>query len=600
VVLLDGIEVQQERKRPGGKLYWARRFVRTERHGRPVVHVVTVVDRPAGKILGELAVPPNALSTEVCTHRRLDLRRTNVSALIVSQDAACDDQGVVLAVLRRYVRDQLETDLGAEEKLVDFEAWATALGAINELHVSLSAVGSQAVGGDRGRLGAIENLRLASGELMRRGFRRAFVAHLSCSSRPGKGSYSFLVHQLNLRELQEMDRSRLAGMAEVEDALETYEHTVTHRSDLRDLVDATLARRRGRTHARLVTPQRAPRLHGRPQQCVEAWWPDDTTSRVRMRVLRMKESSRVTALCAGVEERRRLATAEPFETPPDDTVEVANILVPAKITRERLALPLPISELYLVELIVDDVVLSYRCVEPVESDMFIWWLTGFSPALLNPRPELDRETTQYSSILVGFALRQPSGMAVSPLIGHANLYRLTHTSPTWNDVLPPFVGGAPEFSDAGTTRLSWIRRSILMGLGLDWDIRVGCTVNRWVKPGRGPCCSDHARRWGLLTRLMLAVDVGLIDTSDIPAEYYDFREGRGPNAQLLDIDLISGLYGGLRIRTTERLDLYLLANLSVLGLDDAVRLNRSKGYKGEVSYDFLWVGGISAGMGWGL
>lgn len=622
IPLLDGRVLPRaasERGRRTWERYFARSFVpRSE-------HELVVVSPTTGAVQADVTIVETELRAEGCARRRLDLRKTNVSALIVTLDEACSDQGIVRELVSSYAKGYLRAH--GPGRLVDFDAWATALGAVGSLHGSLSAAGSAPVGAGRGRLDSSETLKSAAGELMRQGFREAFVSHLSCSAGGQRPSFTFVVHRLVLSSLQSVEQSDLYGMDESKFGLSTERETVTRLDDLRDAVRAPLARLLEVPYARLVTEAKVKDLHGKPEQLVELWSPRRVRTGLTLELFRFKDAGAAKTYCSDVDERRMLVSVAPEERKPvGETAELvlqrelaltsgsSGLKADGQADRtarrpggqavEWVRLPFTYPGTYLVALTLkaDGAALpeadrkwmgerSELCVEGADARIRAFGLLSVSPLALGTRTELGTEELSHFALLGGLSFSRPNEVGLSLAAGYASTSHHAATPASWND-----LGAAVDYDPRGTLDLGWERRSFVLGAGPEIEVLPFCPgPASWFSKRPSGGCTELSRRFAVVLRSLLMLDAGFLKVGDIPAELTEFRNTNASTATLLDFDVNLALHAGVRVRLERRLDAMLLANFWWTGLDDALVPKRDL-----VSYDNRWVFGIAGGVGYGL
>lgn len=607
VTLLDGQVVPSVSGEGENRRHWGRYFVPRVNHG-------LVVTNRQGVVRADVTILETELQEGSCARRSLDLRASNVSALIVGMDDSCTDQGVVRDVVRSYAYDALsklvsqrDSIEGTSGKLIDFEGWATALTAVGGLDGSIGTMGQAPVGASRARLDSMDSLRSAAGELMRQGFREAFVSHLSCSAASAAQSYTFVVRHLQLKHLQNVDRSNLKGI-ELGEVLHTQQETVTQLSDLRDLVQVALARTFNVPYARLVTDP----YDSKPDQLVEVGWRGKPPAALTLRVYGFPEADKAAAVCARVSEQRRLSVATAYDASPPASARLRweKVLEPtfreasaarsdaaelegaARAGQERLptqswsqsvTMPLRQGRTYLVRLDgPGDKVITSSCITTANAPTR-WWALFDVLVSVGSRPELSQQSGTSFNVLAGVSLAPSVPFSLALVAGYSTSFRNAETPPSWNDSLDTL-----GYSSDGQLKMAWERRSLLIGFAPELRWPLLCTFDFLSPSAR---CNEYHRHVSLLLRSLLLVDAGVLSTDDVPAGLRDFLGGRSHGASIVDVDLDAGLQAGVDVRIRRDVYLSFAYDLWWAGLDDAFLHRRQL-----ITYDNRWMQGGSIGV----
>lgn len=587
-------ESKRKGKDENTNYFAARRFVRRDHH-------TLVVLNAAGQLRAEARIPPDDLKENDCYVRRFDLRTSKESTLLVSTESSCTQKGVVQPRIYYYAKSYIERSLQKGESFRDLEPWAAAISAITRVSTTVDSPGGRPRGGERARQDTRGAVRELAGELLRKGFNRAYIGHLSCSESTKSPTFTFVVHLLDLDAALDTESDELGGIDDNSQVLKTQHETVLDINDLSDLILAPLARLLNLPYGRLVTEQQKRRTFDYPTQPFEIWSPNKIP--YRLRVYRLAADNAETR-CASITRRRQLINTDRTDLTRMQGKLVQEVLYEHSLERgsnqpqrRRFTLKVDETGLYLVELELltrfgMGLSVTRDCVA-VDGDETVPRFAlqvGMNPGVHELTSAIGGGGT-HSHVMITAATPRMHG---PPLMtwglalgaGYAALSRYAGTPPSWND-----LENSPDFEDDGTLQITWKRRSVLLALLPDFEYRFFCPFDAIFKTLNG--CSDVSNRLKVIARAGPVIDIGTITTGEVPPELEDFRDGEAPDSHLFDGDVSALVQAGIGVTISEKIDFTLGGQLWFLGLDDVVGAQPE-----NIRYDMLFAPGFFAELGY--
>jgi hypothetical protein len=581
---------------------------------RKAEHQFVILD-DAGKVNAEVSVRPEELKEDGCYVRRFDMTTRTASTLLMSVEPGCGSMGIVQPRVYAFAKKYLEATLrevpGSTETVSDMEPWAAALTAIARLNVALAPMGAREDGGERGHRDTRYMLQGLAGELLRKGFNRAYVGTLSCGQGANEPSFTFVVHRLDL-ETAVSSKWDEATASRQNNGILTEQETVTQLNDLRDVVRAPLARLLQRPYARFKTRTGSLRVAHDPSQLIELWQPPGQQAAALLRILRSTNVSDDQTRCAEIARERRLLSPA---APPDeawnpgqhyDVVQEDKIPLPTpqqnghSFEERRITLGVDTAGLYVVEMRLAQGDNTWRgitrdCIRVAGDETRVRYAAqlAITPGIRATSKAL-RGGGTVSQVMLSLSPKAwsfgPRATWTLPLVlGYSTLARDANTPPSWND-----LSEGPQFDDDGTLPLSWTRRSILLGFRSDFEYRFLCAFGDLLDNFYEPAaCGEGWNRWKFFGRFSLLLDGGMISASRIHPSLRDFYDNQPTDSALLDVDVSGMVQAGFSLRLGSRMDIGAGAQAAWFGFDDALGVAPS-----SIRYDSLLGLGLIVEMGY--
>jgi hypothetical protein len=568
----------------GTQRWWVRRYVRRDFHELTLLSLST--QAPVN-----LRIRPEDLPEQACFSRVFDLRQKQQSTLFITADDDCTKHGVVQPRLQIYASQYLRSALaGKAESFVDLAEWGSALDKINQLQRSIAVGGATPVGGNRGNLDVNATLQAVAGELLRQGFSKAYLGHMSCGESSGTVNYTFVVHRLGLGALQQSEQNDETGITGLANGLDTEHETTTQIDDLRDIIRAPLARLLNVPYVRLVTEDRERHVYDDRSYLLEAWRPDKSVFANALLLRREAADS----FCEGIRRRRRLVETRPFTQPPPhqryvddiDNVEfpapadeIASQRLPGEpLASTRLSFSFDAGAIYAIEVGIrgqpDSVSFTCVTVEGDEGSHRYWFelSAATSPGMHDELHDDNRYVAALMGVTTGqsWMLSRRVKFALPFVVGYEALFRRATTPPSWRD-----LGAGVAFSDGGELALSWNRQGLLLGPAPEIHLQIACGLSDFARDvawslgaSKSPAGCPGWSRLDMFLRAGILLDAGIVFSHGLPDGLREFRAGREPGSSIVDLDVSGFADLGLALRLNRHLDVSLYGTAWYLGLSD--------------------------------
>jgi hypothetical protein len=405
--------------------------------------------------------------------------------------------------------------------------------------------------------------------------------HLSCAGRADRSGFTMVASQIDLESLRLRREQPVAKFDPIRDPISEYE-TSDSVDNLRDLISAPLARLVHAPYLRLGAPSSS-NLFARPTLSVDVFLPggghdasrskgEAKASSAALGELAGKVSIKSAfqedeARCDEISAWSQLASSEAgpgtdtgdpgdeLELVPKATANGSTRTLVYELRGKRAGLYLLTARMEAPHGAAPTSIRAQKCIrlEGGSAQLGAWFV--WLPMRLDQRNAAPTSMNNHFAVVATLSSGRdttwgPLSLTPGLLAGYSAHYRAVRSPPSWGDVATGRVG------TSGETDLNWMRRALLLGTFLDFDLPLG----------GGPV----SRRWGLLSRIYLNLDIGWIDPSDIPSSMTTYLSGRTSEGSIFDVDISGGLALGARHHFSSRWELSLLGQIAWLGADDLV------------------------------
>jgi hypothetical protein len=596
----------------------------SEMIGDPPTHQLVVVRKSTTSndavVLADVQISSVELDQSGCKILPLDLRNdvtrdTKVGLLSATADPSCISAGIDSDMLRHRVQRFLR-DGGMDAP--DTKGLAEAVTGYAELAASLSRLGGDSAGASQGRLSTRAELGFGVAQALRNRFRWLLSLAVTCA--PSGPTFSFAVRS-TVVDLKDFLRpgDNVTGR-DIEEFARTQVEVFAGPGGLQAAAVAVLARSLGQPYVRTQQGFNHEALYARAHESVRVFLPkreeapaggatssagDDYA--LRLEVRRFVEDEESFHVCSVIDGASMLRDDTPLgdlwdqlqekridhvvrSIHPDLGAEAAydidwepytagNYLVRVRLERRG-------------EPLLGASTTGYRCVEAFDSTVRLEGTASYS-INVGPGIHSDARAEQfgYTRVMasVSHATSAYSHVLIGVAVGYADAIHTRGAPPAWQ-LVGTSGGTGPTYDASGGLTLTWTRQSFLIGPQITYYApALLCAIKSLP-------CQSLQRNFGLIARVIPALDVGVIDASSIPSQLPDFASSaRGAN-----FELSAFVQGGISARLEQQKEIHLMLDAGFLGISDLFRGPDQRSSLETISYDANFVLGVAVGGELGL
>lgn len=536
-----------------------------------------------------------------CASVKLDLRTGRTGLVGVRAGPECAGTGLDENLLELRATNFLRKSLGRQfVDLATLKSSAQGIASTTSLGRLFPA---RATGASRGTLGTEESAGAVLSEFLRQGLSRVILLDATCRMDAEQKRHTISIHasSLDLLDTQRHGSDDVAGL-NLRDAIRGETETAHGEYQLRGAMISVLSRLLNLPYVRFYDHVQNRLQFNSNTLLTEAYIPPEDAGTLWKQEVRAEFASgaEMRTICDVLDERDRLRAPE-WER----NVHLDLLLLSKKnktqgtIAHDQAEFgPARVGGYVIgISAVFPDgkELVDYECVRVGSRYGGIWASLGSSTNSASLIAERS-VALQYSQLLVGIPLAethldsafQSSGSLV---VGYGRSQYQINAPPSWDDLVDRRDGQTAitirGFDEEGNLRQTWVRHSLLLGLGGGFSWAPWATMEK-----RSLALSPYARRVDLNLRAIAFLDLGFIDASTTNPGLREFRGGKSNDSTLLNASMTGIVELAVRLNIGAHSSLRMGDAIALLGPNDALFSAR----RGDPAFRQITLTGAFANM----